>query len=409
MTSDLLTIGMATRGEPDHVWFTLTALHANHPRCRYVVVDNTPGRDPRVEAITRAVGGTYYHRPDLTGTSAPRDAVFRFAETPWAMCIDSHVVLETGAVRAALDFAAAHPGSRDLVQGPMIYDDGHGYATHWTPTAPPGLWGVWGRDPRAATGAPFEIPMTGLGQWLMRKEAWPGFNPLFRGFGGEEGYLHEVVRRAGGKALCHPALRWRHKFRDVSGWHNNPPPPYPLHLSDHVWNLLVGHRELGIEATEQIRAHFGKRLGAREWDALVQAASAAQPFGGPRPEVKRQKILAVWYSDNTAPAELLKHSAASVIAAQAQTLRHDVTVSACSWDPIVGAPFDRPGTRWGQFRGARFGATVPSWPRSNRPISGPGRPATSTRSRSASTTSCTRPGTSTGSVTRSPQTRPRPS
>src|SRR5262245_2903614 len=100
--SDLLTIGVATRGEPDHVWFTLEALAANHPRVQYLVVDNTPERDPRVEAVTRAVGGTYLHRPDLTGTSAPRDAVFRFARTPWAMCIDSHVILETGAVQSAL-------------------------------------------------------------------------------------------------------------------------------------------------------------------------------------------------------------------------------------------------------------------------------------------------------------------
>src|SRR5437870_1561370 len=124
MTSDVLTIGMATRGEPDYVWFVLTALHANHPPCNYIVVDNTPERDPRVEAITRAVGGTYYHRPDLTGTSKPRDAVFQFARTPWAMCIDSHVILETGAVAAAIDFATEHPDSRDIISGPMVYDDG---------------------------------------------------------------------------------------------------------------------------------------------------------------------------------------------------------------------------------------------------------------------------------------------
>ena len=353
--SDVLTIGMATRGEPDHVWFTLSALAANHPRCRYVVVDNTPERDSRVEAITRAVGGTYYHRPDLTGTSAPRDAVFRFAETPWVMCLDSHVILETGAVQAALDFAAAHPDSNDLVQGPLIGDDGRWFATHWGITAPPGLWGTWQSDPRGQfpAGAPFDIPMTGLGQWMMRRAAWPGFNPLFRGFGGEEGYLHEVVRRAGGRTLCHPALRWRHKFRDVSGWHNNPPPPYPLRLSDHVWNLLVGHRELGIEATEQIHAHYGKKLGAQEWESLVRAAAEAQPFGGPRHQVKRQKILALWYSDNTAPPDLLNRSATSVVAAQSQTLRHDVTVSACSWAPVPGAPFDRSGASWEPFRGAQ--------------------------------------------------------
>lgn len=63
--SDVLTIGMATRGEFDGVWFTLTGLSANHPRVHYLVVDNSPERCPRTEAITRAVGGTYLHRPVL--------------------------------------------------------------------------------------------------------------------------------------------------------------------------------------------------------------------------------------------------------------------------------------------------------------------------------------------------------
>jgi hypothetical protein len=297
-------------------------LTANHPRVQYLVVDNTPDRDPRTEAITRASGGTYLHRPDLSGTSKPRDAVFRFAQTPWVMCIDSHVILETGAVAAA-------------------------------------LWGTWDRMEMKAEGgrqeggktsidspfrlppSAFEIPMMGLGLWMMRKEAWPGFNPLFRGFGGEEGYTHETVRRRGGKCFCLPALRWRHKFRDVSGWSKNPAPPYPLRLEDHVWNLLVGHRELGIDAVAQIYDHFGKRLDKVTWDRLV-AESKAQPFGGPRPEVKRQKILALWYSDNRIPKQLLERSSMTVAHAAARSLRHDVTVSACAWHKI-------PGVRFGHF------------------------------------------------------------
>ncbi|AMV24603.1 Glycosyl transferase family 2 [Gemmata sp. SH-PL17] len=333
--SDVLTIGMATHREPDHVWFTLTALHANHPRCRYVVVDNSPERCRRTESITRAVGGAYYHRPDLTGTSAPRDAVFRFAETPWVMCIDSHVILETGAVAAAIDYARAHPDSRDIIQGPMIHDDGAGLSTHWNQPAAPGLWGMWERDPRGgdAAGAPFEIPMMGLGLWMMRREAWPGFNPLFRGFGGEEGYTHELVRQRGGRAMCLPALRWRHKFRDTSGF---TAPPYPLRLEDHVWNLLVGHREVGIGALPQIHEHFGRRLPEGTWRDLVSRSEAAQPFGGPRPEIERQRILAVWYSDSAPPKQLLAKSILSVTASAAQTGRHDVTVSQCAWDPYIG-------------------------------------------------------------------------
>lgn len=349
MSPDLLTIGMATYGEFDGVWFTLTGLTANHPRVRYLVVDNTPERDPRTEAITRASGGTYLHRPDLSGTSRPRDAVFRYADTPWVMCIDSHVIFETGAVQAALDYCESHPDSRDLIQGPMVWDNGRGYSTHWKQAAPPGLWGVWDSDPRAEDREPFDIPMMGLGLWMMRKVAWPGFNPLFRGFGGEEGYTHEAVRQRGGRCRCLPRLRWRHKFRDVAGWNSNPHPPYPLRLEDHVWNLLVGHRELGIQAEEPIHDHFGKNLPRETWAKLVEASRIVQPSGGPRPYPNRQRILALWYSDNSAPPPLLEKSAQTITAAATQTLRHNVTVSACSWAPVNGFA---PG-QWSQYSGEK--------------------------------------------------------
>ena len=42
--------------------------------------------------------------------------------------------------------------------------------------------------------------------------AWPGFPAAFRGFGGEEAYIHEKFRRAGGRRLCLPWLRWMHRF-----------------------------------------------------------------------------------------------------------------------------------------------------------------------------------------------------
>ena len=340
---------MATYGEYDSVWFTLRGLTANHPRCRYLVVDNSPEIDVRTRAITRASGGTYLHRPDLVGTSKPRDAVFQFADTPWVMCIDSHVLLETGAVQAALDYCTNHPESRDIISGPMIYDDGRGYATHWTSKAPPLFDGTWAQDARGAGAEPFEIPAMGLGLWMMRRAAWPGFNPLFRGFGGEEGYTHEIVRQRGGRALCLPGLRWCHKFRDVGGWNRNPAPPYPLRLEDHTWNLLVGHREAGIDVEPLIHEHFGSRLPKETWEQLVGQARTAQPLGGPRPELKRQRILAVWYSDNSAPKPLLEYSLKSVTAAAGRSLRHDVTVSQCAWDPYIGPGYPKTSSA---YRGA---------------------------------------------------------
>ena len=349
-----LTIGMATYNDFDGVYFTLQSLHANHPteEVEYLVVDNAPQRCVRTEAVTRAVGGRYCHRPDLSGTSKPRDAVFRFAKTPWVMCIDCHVILETGAVESFLDFIRTHWDNPDknIYSGPIVGDDGKWIATHWKRATEKGLWGVWdimegykkiwnkgiGR-PAFDNALHIQIDMMGLGLFAMRKDAWPGFNPLFRGFGGEEGYIHEVVRKNGGQAYCNPAVRWRHRFRDVGGWDKNPT-PYPARIDDHTWNLLVGHRELGIECEAEIIQHFGKRLPTGMWDKMVEEVHRLQPFGE-REKIKRQNLLAVWYTDNSAPGPLLESSLKSIQIAEGQTMRHNVDVVSSSWFPIPLNPF----------------------------------------------------------------------
>jgi len=50
-----------------------------------------------------------------------------------------------------------------------------------------------------------------------RRDAWPGLNPQMRGQGGEEGYVHEKVRRGGGRAVCHPGVQWLHRFARPGG------------------------------------------------------------------------------------------------------------------------------------------------------------------------------------------------
>lgn len=390
MSNAKLTVGMATYGDPCGAYFTLTGLRANHPRVELIVVDNAPRPDLRTRDACVANGGRYFHKPNLHGTSAPRDEVFRLSETPWTACVDSHVIFETGAIDGLLRYAEDHPESNDIVQGPLVYDDG-GVTTHWRPTHPPALWGVWwdawmhldsglafdvlptephGERPSAcvpvvdgvaipdglpqrfpwdqrhqvlrAAGCvsaaeqarPFEIPMMGLGVWAMRTAAWPGFNPLFAGFGGEEGYIHEVVRRRGGKAICLPSLRWRHWFRD-----GTTPAPYPHFFEHQAWNYLIGHRELGIDAVEQIRRHpdTGARMAQDHFDSMVRGAAACQSWNTPGERPAPLKVLGVWYSNNAAPAKVLKASLDSVKRAK-DLSRADVTVVSCPWGKIDGNP-----------------------------------------------------------------------
>lgn len=383
----VITVGMAGYQESDNLWFVLDSLRLYHGwGFDIVVVDTTPGSPVKfTEDKCRSMSARYYHRPDLKGTAAPRDAVFRYSKTPWTCCIDSHVHLCSDWIKVAEWYAKKNPESVDLVQGPLIYDDHKNQSTHWQPTHPPSLTGTWDRylvdkegrtvrisftgsevivspsdgsnhksyrladlgvsnleDAKKALGIssgtkPFEIPLQGLGQFMMRTAAWPGFHPLHRGFGGEEGYIHEKVRQNGGKALCHPGLGWTHKFRWMES--GGPPPPYPLESDHHLWNLLVGHRELGIDAVESIKRQKATHMNDARFSEFLAQVEAVQEFGVRYPQRKRMKLLGIWYSNNKAPEELMAASLKSVANAHYSTAYHDVEVRTCSWGPLRSNPF----------------------------------------------------------------------
>lgn len=105
---------------------------------------------------------------------------------------------------------------------------------------------------------PKEIELHGLGLFGCRTDAWPGFNPRFCGFGGEEGYLHEKFRRRGDRTLCLPFLRWWHLFRDSST-----PPPYSLPNSLRIRNYLIGFSEVE-KPWDEILKEFAGTLEEKE-------------------------------------------------------------------------------------------------------------------------------------------------
>lgn len=241
-----LTIGMATVNEPDDLYATLKALEV-YFRDEYdelIVVDNAPESLPVVRTQCEQVQHCrYIHAPQPRGTAAPRDRVFRESSSEVTMCIDSHIFLEPGSLRSlSRYFAVAGPECRDLVQGPELSDGRARSRTHMNPQWRAIMYGTWEHDKRAVDpdGAAFEIPMHGLGLFAMRTKFWPGFNPGFVGFGGEEGYIHEKVRRAGGRCVCLPGLGWTHKFRD-----QRTPTPYPNFIEERLRNYCLGWTELG--------------------------------------------------------------------------------------------------------------------------------------------------------------------
>jgi hypothetical protein len=206
--------------------------------------------------------------------------VFEEASGEFVLCLDCHVFIVPGAIRRLLSYCDAHPGTNDLLQGPLIYDDLQTFSTHFEPSWQEGMFGVWvtderGRDPDAL---PFEIPMQGLGLFACRRPAWPGFHPKFRGFGGEEGYIHEKIRRANGRTLCLPFLRWMHRFDRPMGI------PYTNTWDDRIRNYMLGFTELGWDL-QPLKDHFVDLLGANSANEIFERVEAEL---GPEPALSRK-------------------------------------------------------------------------------------------------------------------------
>ena len=272
-----LTVGMATYNDFDGVYFTLQALrlYQDLGDIELLVVDNY-GCDHTRDLVEQWVGGRYVRWTEAQGTAAAKEVVLREAAGDAVLCCDSHVLLYPGVVARLKRYFLDHPACADLLQGPLVYDDLKSISTHFDPVWRGEMWGVWATDPRGLDpeGAPFEIPMQGMGAFACRKAAWPGFNPRFRGFGGEEGYIHEKVRQAGGRALCLPWLRWVHRFGRPSGV------PYTLRIEDKFRNYVIGHAELGLDLVPVVD-RFSEYLPKEAMVAIM--AEALQEPRAPAP------------------------------------------------------------------------------------------------------------------------------
>jgi LicD family/Glycosyl transferase family 2 len=258
-----VTIGMATFDDYDGVYFSLQAIRFYHPEIlddvEFIVIDNHPDGPcgQALKALENSIPNyRYVPKTNMSGT-AIRDCVFEEASGEIVLCMDCHVFISQGALQRLIAYFDAHPGSKDLLQGPLIYDDLRGISTHLKPEWRSGMYGTWHTTPAGADpdSMPFEITMQGLGLFACRRDAWPGFNPAFRGFGGEEGYIHEKFRQRGGRVICLPFLRWLHRFNRPMGV------PYPNRWEDRIQNYLIGFRELAWN-TAPIAEHFKTVLGA---------------------------------------------------------------------------------------------------------------------------------------------------
>ena len=254
-----LTIGMCTYDDFDGTYFTIQSIRVYHSEVlddiEFVVIDNNPdskqGKELKKFLEEKVSNSTYIPFTEYTGCGV-RSKLFEYAKAPAVLCMDCHVLLESGSLKKLIDYYDDNPNTEDLLQGPLVWEKLNSVSTHFDMTWRASMWGTWqthktlGSDP---SDAPFEIPAMGLGLFSCRKDAWLGFNEHFREFGGEEVYIHEKFRQHGRKTLCLPFLRWVHRFYRPGG------PPYKLSSKSRIRNYLIGHMELKLSLDEMID-HF---------------------------------------------------------------------------------------------------------------------------------------------------------
>ena len=265
-----LTIGLSTYDDYDGLYFSIQAIRLYHkevlPDIEFIIIDNNPtGSHGKLirEFIAHIKEPVQYVPFTKYQSTAVRSKIFDLADTPYVLCIDSHVFLESGAISRLIKFYDDRLDGKNLIQGPLIYDDLDSISTHFDSTWCSHMWGQWGTDDRGKdpNGPPFEIPSQGLGLFSCRKDAWLGFNKEFRGFGGEEGYIHEKFRKNGKKTLCLPFLRWMHRFnRPIS-------PSYPNTFKDRYRNYVIGFTEVGLNPLD-IREQFKTVVSIEDMDQI---------------------------------------------------------------------------------------------------------------------------------------------
>lgn len=258
-----LTIGMATFNDHDGLYFSIQAIRMYHREIlddvEFVIIDNNPdsphGNTNKDFTNHIKEPCQYIKFKENNGTSQSRNMVFEYARTPYVLCMDSHVFFTPKSLKKLINFYEQGKDEGNLIQGPLLYDNLENISSHFDVVWRDNMWGIWATDERATKpdAEPFEIPSQGLGVFSARKDSWLKFNPFFRGFGGEECYIHEKYRQKGKKTICLPFLRWMHRFGRPNGV------PYPLILEDRIRNYYLGYLELGLDPKE-VTEHFKGKI-----------------------------------------------------------------------------------------------------------------------------------------------------
>ena len=280
MNNKLLTIGMATYDDYDGVYFSLQALRMYHSICNtnnveIIVLDNNPksihGKETEKFINSWSNNICKYIPINETPSSFNKYKIVDYANGQYILILDCHILLVPNAIGVLLQYYKENPNCKNLIQGPLLYDDLKNYSTEFKEEWSGDMYGIWSNNQEAyLKGEPFEIKMQGMGLCSFEKQNWPGICSHFKGFGGEEGYIAEKFRKNGGKNICIPQLQWVHRFGRPNGV------KYPLILEDRIWNYFVGWLEISQDPDHYMVVdaynYFKTRISEDSLDNILNRA-----------------------------------------------------------------------------------------------------------------------------------------
>lgn len=258
-----LTIGMPTLYDYSGTVFTVQALRELseewenfNEEVEIIVVDNTPSKKYRDDLKSQI---TQMNQPNIRyieflaerGPAEVKNQVIATAKGEYTMCIDCHVLFKRGTLKKLKTFleTLTEEASLDFYTGPLLDNAGRAF-THFSPVWRGQMYGIWATDPEILKqDKPVSIWGNGCGLFLVKTKEWLGFNKNFKGFGAEEGYIHDKYRKFGRDVKCIPWLTWWHRFGNPDAKH------YNLSVFSKVRNYVLGHLELGMDL-KPIYDHF---------------------------------------------------------------------------------------------------------------------------------------------------------
>lgn len=245
-----LTIGMAVYDDYARACMTIQALRYYHDMTNVELLIVANKEDKKLEEFIKELPhAKYVEYTSHNSTAQPRNHIVQIAEGKAVLIIDCHVLLAPHSISRLKQFYRENPDTKDLYQGPMAYNNLKDKSDMWSPVWSSAMLGIFTQSEFVKHKTePYEIVAHGLGLFSCLKNAWLGFNTLFRGFGGEEGYIHEKYRQNGRKCICLPWLEWwHHSVREQVTYDNT--------YEDRIRNAIIGANELGLSSSEMI-AHM---------------------------------------------------------------------------------------------------------------------------------------------------------